>query len=119
MAADRVTGLPFDVVERALELGIGERLDRAALLANHVVVVLAAGVHRLEARRSGAEVDPLHEAVAAQLLERPVDARDPDPPSLAAELVEDLLRRQAAVLPTEQLDYGTPGAPVAVPLRAQ
>jgi hypothetical protein len=114
MAADGVAGSALDPVQGALELRIGECLDLPALVADDVVMVLPACVQGLEPGRAGADVDPLHEAVPAQLLERPVDAGDPHGASLAAEPIEDLLRGQAAVLAAEQLDHGAPGAAVPV-----
>jgi hypothetical protein len=46
---DRVPGSALDVVQGSLELLVGERLDLAAPVADQVVVMLAAGVDRLEA----------------------------------------------------------------------
>jgi hypothetical protein len=66
-----------------------------------VMVMGAVRVDRLEARDAGPDVDALDEAVSRQLLERPVDARNADAAALAAEPVEDLLRREAAVLAAE------------------
>ena len=70
VAGDGVAGAAFDVVQRVLELVVGERLDLAAVVADEVVVMLAVGVDRLEARGAGADVDALDEAVSRQLLER-------------------------------------------------
>ena len=98
MTDHRVAGSPFDLVQRALELVVGERLHFAAVVADEVMVVLAARVDRLEARGAGADVDPLHVAVPRQLLECAVDARGADTTTLGAQCVEELLRRQAAVL---------------------
>src|ERR1700751_1914394 len=78
VVGDGVARLPLHLVERPLELRIGERLDLAAVFANEMVVVLAARLHRLVAGGGCADVDALDEAVARQLLQRPVDARDPD-----------------------------------------
>ena len=119
MAGDRVAGLAFDLSQGPLELVVGERLDLAAVLADEMVVVLAVGVDRLEARDAGADVDPLHEAFACQLLEGPVDARDADGLVGVAEHVEDLLRGQAAVLEPEELNHGSARAAVAVALRPE
>ena len=83
MAGDRVAGPAFDLAQGALELVVGERLDLAAVVADEMVVVLAVRVDRLEAGGAGADVDPLHEAVARQLLERAVDARDADAATFA------------------------------------
>ena len=82
-------------------------------------MVLSARVDRLETGRTGTDVDPLDEAVLAQLLEYAVDAGDPDRAALCAELVEDLLGGQTAILAAEQLDDRAPGAAVSVPLRMQ
>ena len=101
MAGDRVAGSAFDLPEGALELVVGECLDLAAVVADEVVVMLAPGVDRLEARGAGADVDALDEAVLAQLLEDAVDAGDPDATAFRAQLVEDLLSGQAAVLAPE------------------
>ena len=78
--------------------------------------MLSAEVGRLEAGDSVAELDPLHEAELDELVERPVDARDPDAPALRADPVEDLLGRAAAGLGAEVLDHRPAGAAVAEPL---
>ena len=117
MTCDRVTGSPFDLPKRSLELVVGEGLDLAAVVADEVVVMLAAGVHRLEARGAGADVDALDESVLAQTLEDAVDAGNPDAAALRAQLVEDLLGGQAAILSPEQLDDRSPRTAVSVPPR--
>jgi len=117
VTGDRITGSPFDLPIRSLELVVGEGLDLAAVVADEVVVMLAAGVHRLEARGAGADVDPLDESVLAQLLEDAVDAGNPDAAALRAQLVEDFLSGQAAILSPEQLDDRSPRTAVSVPLR--
>ena len=117
MTGDRVTGSPFDLSKCSLELVVGEGLNLAAVVADEVVVMLAAGVHRLEARGAGADVDALDESVLAQLLENAVDAGNPDAAALRAQLVEDFLGGQAAVLSPEQLDDRSAGTAVSVPLR--
>src|SRR5262249_14121412 len=114
VAGDRVAGLLLDLAQRRLELVVGERLDLAAVAADEVVMVLTVRMNRLEARRPGPDVDPVEEPVAAELLERAIDACDADATAAAAELVEDLLRRQAALLSAEQFDHGSPRAAVAV-----
>ena len=119
MAGDEVAGSAFDLARSPLELIVCECLDFAAVVADEVVVMLAAGVDRLETRRAGADVDALDEAVLAQLLEHAVDARDRDATALGPQLIEDLLRGQAAVLASKKLDDGAAGAAVSVPLRVQ
>jgi hypothetical protein len=117
VTGDRVAGSALDLVQRPLELVVGERLHLATVVADEMVMMLAVGVDRLEAGRTGADVDPLDKAGPGQLLERAIDARDPNTAPRAAELIEDLLRGQAALLPPEQLDDRAAGAAVAVPLR--
>lgn len=117
MAGNGVAGSAFDPAQSPLELVVCERLDLAAVVADQVVVMLAASVDRLEARGAGADVDALDEAVLAQLLEDPVDARDPDAAAFGAKVVEDFLGGEAAVLAAEQLDDGAPRTAVSVPPR--
>ncbi len=72
---------------------------------------------RLEAGDPVAELDPLHEPELDELIERAVDARDPDPAAFVADAVEDLLRRAAARLRAEVLDDGPARPAVAQPFR--
>jgi len=55
-------------------------------------------------------IDTLDEPKIGEDLEGAVHRRDPDGPARLAQPVEDLLGAQAAVLATEQLDDGGPGA---------
>ena len=119
MAGDGVAGSALDLVQRTFEVLVGECLDAAAVVAEEVVVVLAARQHRLVASDAGAELDPLQEALLGQEVEDAVDARDPDGSAVAPELVEDLLRRQAAVLSSEQLDDRAPRDAVPVAAAAE
>src|SRR4051795_2882795 len=59
---DGVAALRLDTADRALELGIVERLDLAALGAHEVVMVLARLPERLVAGDTVADVDAPHEA---------------------------------------------------------
>jgi len=117
VAGDRVTGSPLDLPQGSLELVVGEGLDLAAVVADEVVVMLAAGVKGLEARRAGADVDALDEPVLAQLLEDAVDAGNSDAAALRSQLVEDFLGGQATVLSPEQLDDRSARSAVSVALR--
>src|SRR4029079_17027138 len=65
------------------------------------------------------DVAPLDELQLDELVERSIDARDPDRPAVVANPVEDLLGRTAARLVAEVLDHGPPGTAVAEPLRLQ
>ena len=119
MTGDGVAGATLDPAQHALELVVGECFDLAAVVADEVVVVLAVRVNGFESCGAVTDVDPLHESLPGQLLERPVDAGDPDSPSLGPEAVEDLLGGQAAVLATEKLDDRAAGGAVAVTLRKE
>jgi len=93
-----------DSLDRRLERGVLERLDLPAVVADEVVMMIAAGVGRLEARDPVSEVDSLDEPQVGHALERAVDACDPDPSATRADAIVDLVRREAAVLLAEELD---------------
>src|SRR5947209_10379276 len=99
-------------MKRLLELWIGEGLDLAAVRADEMVVVLPVRLDGLVAGGRRADVHALDEAVASELLEAAVDARDADGAAFGAQAVEDLLGGDAAVLPAEQVDHGPPGGAV-------
>ena len=114
MRRHRVAHSALDSVNRLLELRVLERLDLAAVVTHEVVMVLSRREHGLVAGSTGADVDPLHETLLAKQIEDAVNARDADGAPLVPEPVEDLLRRQAAVLAAQQLDDGAPGASAPV-----
>ena len=93
-----------DSLDRRLERGVFERLDLPAVVADEMVMMIAAGVGRLEARDSVSEVDSLDETQVGHAVERAVDARNPDPSAARADAIVDLVRREAAVLLAEELD---------------
>jgi len=78
VSGDGVARLPLDLVNDRLELGVGKRLDLAAVVADEMVVVLAACERRLVPRDPGTEVDALDEALLGELLEHAIDACNPD-----------------------------------------
>jgi zinc transporter, ZIP family len=92
--------------DRALETRVRERLDLAAVAADEVVVMVAVRRRRLVTRDPVSCVDALYEPQLRDFLDHPVDGRDPDRALRRAEPIEDLLRAQAALLATEQLDHG-------------
>ena len=108
-----------DTLEGALERGVGEGLDLAAVVADEVVVMVAARVRGLEAGDAVADVDALQEAQVGELVDGAVDARDPDPAAAGADPVEDLLGGEATALLAEVLDHGGAGAALAEPRLAQ
>ena len=112
MGLHPVVEAPCGVLERLLEPGIRERLDLPAGVADEMVMVLAVDVCRLEAGDSVPELDALDELQFDELVERPVDAGNPDRPAVGANPIEDLLRRATARLVAEMLDHGPPGAAV-------
>lgn len=119
MADDRVARLSLDGMECLFEGRVGERFDLPAVIADQVVVVLTVGMQGLETARAGSGLDALEVALAAELVEGPVDAGDADASALVAELIEDLLGRQAAGMFSEELDHGATGSSVSTTLRAE
>jgi hypothetical protein len=73
-------------------------------------MVLAAGERRLETGHAPAEIDAMHETELRQPLEDAVHARDPHLLPVCAQAVEELLRRDAAVLALEVGDDRLTGA---------
>jgi hypothetical protein len=88
--ADLVLEPAAEPVERPLERGVGEGLDLAAVVADEVMMVLAACESRLIPGHS-AEVDALDEALLPEQVERSVDGRDSDGPIFGTQGVEDFL----------------------------
>jgi hypothetical protein len=104
VSEDGVADAVFDLVEDAFEFGVAEGFDAAAVVADDVVVVLAALVAGLVADVTAAYVDALNHAVLDEEVEDAVHACDPDVLAFPAQLVEDLHRRETAGLTAEQLD---------------
>jgi len=80
-----------DALDRRLEGGILERLDLAAVVADQVMMVVAAGMCGLEARNAVTEVDTLDESEPVEPLERAIDARNADAWTRGEEALVDLL----------------------------
>jgi hypothetical protein len=97
---DGVPQPPAEPVDRLLEPLVLERGDLAAALADHVVMVFPAWMGGLVAG-GGRDLDPADQLQLRKELERPVNAGDPDLAAAAPQVVEDLLRRQAAGVPVE------------------
>ena len=98
-----------DALDRRFEGRVLEGLDLPAVVAHQMVVMVAAGVRRLEARDSIAEVDPLDERELVHAFERAVHARDPDPAPSRPHRIVNLLGGEAAVLLSQELDDEPPG----------
>jgi len=91
MRRHRVPAPVGDALDRGLEGRVLEWLDLAAVVADQVMMVVAAGVRRLEARDAVAEVDTLDQTEAVETLQRSVHARDTDSRSSRAHALVDLL----------------------------
>ena len=100
-------------VDRSLQAGVVERDQLAALLADEVMVVMAAGLGALESGLAVADLDALDEAVLDEQLEDAVDAGAAGGLALVAERVLDLDRAQSARLGRQQCDHALTGAPSA------
>ena len=110
MAPDLVAEALPDAVDQALELRIGEGVALAAALADRVVVVLAAGIGRLEAG-GAVHVEAVDEAQRGEDLERAIDAGEARrAPIGLPQAIVDLLGAQAAVLALEQREDLLAGA---------
>jgi len=79
VAGGRVAGFSLDLPESLFQTLVLECLDLAAAVADQVVVMVAAGMSRLEARDRVADLDALDEPLVGKKVENPVDAGDPDP----------------------------------------
>lgn len=115
MTGGRVAGLALDPAQGILEPFVFEGLDLAAAVADEVVMVIPAGMSRLEPSYRIADLHALNEALVGEQVEDAIDARDSDAPALVTQAVEDLLGAQTALLPTEKLDHGSAGAAASVP----
>ena len=108
-----------DAVYLAFESGIVEGDELAASLADQVVMVLSAGVDRLEAGLSRPDDHALDQPVLDEQLEHPIDARAAHRGSLGAQLVLDLHGAERARLAGQQLDDPLARAPALVPCAGQ
>lgn len=78
------------------------------------MVVVAVCGRGLVARDPVPRVDALDQAKVDKGVKGAIDGRNSDRTSRAPKLVEDLVCAQAAILPSEELDDGAPGASAAV-----
>jgi hypothetical protein len=69
MRVDRMVDTPRERSDRLLEPLVLERRHASAAIADEVMMVLAARVRGLVARRAVAHVEPLHEAELVQQVE--------------------------------------------------
>jgi hypothetical protein len=91
-------------IDRALQCGVVECHEPAALVTDQVVVVLAAGEDPFKARQPGTHGHALHQPVLDQQLQHSVDACPAYPMSLGAKRILDFHRAERAGLPGQQVD---------------
>ena len=103
-----------EVVNRPFERLVLERLDLAAGVADHVVVVLAARVRGLVARRALADVEALDQPEALEQLQGPVDAGQANAAAALAQQIGDLSRGDRAAQRRDGLDHLLAGGAGAV-----
>lgn len=108
---------PFaEAADGALEVGVGEWHDHAALVAHEVVMVLDVVAHPLVANHRLACLHALHEPQPLELVENAVDARTADRAlGLHSQRVLDLGGGQCTLLSSEQLEQCAPGAAALAP----
>jgi hypothetical protein len=116
--ADLVLEPAPDPLERPFEWGVGERLNPPAVVADEMVMVLAARESRLVARHSS-EIDALNEAALQEDVEYSVDGGESNRAARVAKSVEDLLGAQTAALLAEELDHRCPRFPASMARTAE
>lgn len=110
---------PRETVDRAFQVGIVKRNQPPAAIAHEMVMMIAARVHALVARRAVSDLETIDQPPFTEQFKDPVDTRSADPLVAAAQLVLDLKRRQGAPLPGEQIDDRVTRPPALVPSLAQ
>jgi zinc transport system substrate-binding protein len=99
-----------DAENRTLERDVVEGVHLAATATHEVMVMVPARKRRFEARNAVAEVNAVHQPELGQLLEHAVDACETHRAPLGPQAVEELLRRDAAVLGCEIRDDRVAGS---------
>ena len=94
-----------DSPELPFERVVLERLDLAAVAADEMVMVMAAGPGRFVAGDAVAEIDTRQQTLSGEEIEDAVDAGDPDTGIGANQPLMCLLRREAAILGVQVLDH--------------
>ena len=107
-----------DGVDQLLELGVLERVEAAAAVADRVVMVLAAGVGGLVAG-GAVDVDAADEPEPREHVDRAVHAREADAALLVAQPVVDRLGAEAALLARQQPQHLLARTARAVPRAGQ
>ena len=109
MRRDPEPGLAADGTDRALELFVVKWDEAAAVAAEKVMVMLAAGAEPLVAGGAAAEIQPLEETQPLELLQRPVDAGPAD----FGQAAVDLRGGQRTGLARQERDNALAGGPTA------
>ena len=113
VVGDVEADLVGEAVDRALEGRVLEGDHAAAVAADRVVVMVAAGLDPLVAGGAAADLEALDEAELLELLEGAVDAGPAAGGSSAAQLVVELERGDRAIVAGERLDHRRAGAAAA------
>jgi zinc transport system substrate-binding protein len=106
---------PRNVVDHVLESFVAESLDPAAVPTDEVMVMGAARLRPLVVRAGAPELQPMDEPELGERLQRPVDARDPDPGTMLPDEVVNRRDGEAAGLLAERRDHGRSRLPGLVP----
>lgn len=105
MALDGDAEAAGETVDRSLEARVVERDELTALLADQMMVMVAAGMRALEARLSLSHLETLKEAVLQQQIEYAVDRGATGGPTLHPEGVFDLGCAERARLRGQKADH--------------
>ena len=119
VTADLVAQALRQPADRPLQPFVLERAQRAAGVAQDVVMMLATRDHGLVAGSAFAHLDSLNEADAVKEVQRTVDAGRPHAIAARPQPLRDLLRGEAAVLVGEQVDDCAARAAGALPRLAK
>ena len=106
--------LAGDIGDCVLQRGVLEGHHAAAVATDGVMMMVAVGLDALVADHSASDLDAQNQAELLELLERPVNARTPNPGATLAQFVVEIQSRDRAIVAGKRFDNGCPGAPSAV-----
>jgi hypothetical protein len=115
VGVDSVVDAPGEGGDRSFQLVVFECGDASAVVAEQVVMVVAAWVGGFVAGGAVTYVESLDEAELVEDFDGAVDAGGAGGGSLGTERVGDFAGREAAVLLGEDVDHGQTGGAAQVP----